>query len=343
MGAEHHYLDAVEAYDNGDNETAYLEARKAVKIDPEHVDAWQICAEAILPSKGEKPTLAQAAKSLSAVQKIVALDPNRTAMWMLGGRLLSDELGLLDEALQWWQDLRHHLPNEVTPLVEQAALLADMGHYLEAKYRLDTIIEDNLDGGPSQIARIHQLRSQVIAAAGLQPSEHFKPWERNHNGWGAIEMKMGKGPVSESFLFLIITVPLLFLIVYVSNQFAGQGWGAFCLVSIIIFATVLVGMRFAKKMFHNINRPAFNLLRAMNFEANTGYSIITTEIRTSPLFMFIMQRKPLAWQERMIKIIDTDEPLPKNWKPSFPDFESHRDDVGVIEEVEESFEPFEEE
>ena len=204
MGAEHHYLNAVEAYDEGDSETAYEEAYKAVKIDPEHVDAWQLCAETCLPQKGEKPTMMQAAKSLAAVRKVIELDPNRTAMWMLGGRLLTDELGLLSEGLQWWQDLRHHLPDEVTPLVEQASLLADMGHYLEAKYRLDTILEDNLDGGPSQIAKIHQLRNQVIAAANLQTSEHFKPWEKHHNGWGAIELKMGKGPVSESFLFLIV-------------------------------------------------------------------------------------------------------------------------------------------
>ena len=165
MGAEHHYLNAVEAYDEGDSETAYEEAYKAVQIDPEHVDAWQLCAETCLPQKGEKPTMMQAAKSLAAVRKVIELDPNRTAMWMLGGRLLTDELGLLSEGLQWWQDLRHHLPDEVTPLVEQASLLADMGHYLEAKYRLDTILEDNLDGGPSQIAKIHQLRNQVIAAA----------------------------------------------------------------------------------------------------------------------------------------------------------------------------------
>ena len=82
----------------------------------------------------------------------------------------------------------------------------------------------------------------------------------------------------------------------------------------------------------------------MNFEANTGYSIIHTEIRTSRLYMFIMQRKPKAWQERMLKIIESDTPLPKNWKPSFPDFESHLDEIGYIEEGdEESFEPFEEE
>jgi len=79
MSAEHHYLNAVEAYDENDAEKAYEEARKAVSLDPEHIDAWQICAETILPPKGEKPSLIQAAKSLAAVRKIIELDPNRTA------------------------------------------------------------------------------------------------------------------------------------------------------------------------------------------------------------------------------------------------------------------------
>ena len=34
MGAEHHYLNAVEAYDEGDAETAYEEAYKAVSNRP---------------------------------------------------------------------------------------------------------------------------------------------------------------------------------------------------------------------------------------------------------------------------------------------------------------------
>jgi hypothetical protein len=143
---------------------------------------------------------------------------------------------------------------------------------------------------------------------------------------------------------MITTVPVLFGVVLVSRQFAGQGWGAFCLTSLIVFGTVLFGMRFSKNMFHKINRPAFNLLRAMNFEANTGYTIIHADIRTSTLYMYIMQRKPVAWQERSMKIIEDSTPLPKNWKPRFPDFDSHLDEIGYIDESDEdSFEPFEEE
>ena len=175
-------------------------------------------------------------------------------------------------------------------------------------------------------------------------AEFFKPWEKHHNGWGAIEMKMNKPPVSESFLFMITTVPVLLLEVLYSNRFVEQGWGGFCLTTLLIFATVLFGMRFSRRMFRNVNRPAFNLLRAMNFEASTGYTVIHEEIRTSVLYSYIMQRKPKAWQERMLKIIEDKTKLPGGWKHELPDFDSHLDEIGHIEEPEkESFSTFEEE
>ncbi len=344
MGAEEHYLDAVEAYDEGDLEAAYAAAKLAVKEDPKHVDAWQLCAEAALPPKGESPTLQQVAQSLTAVKKIIALEPERTAMWFLGGRLLSDELGLLYDALDWWQQLRHHMPNEVTPLVEQATLLADMGLYTEARYRLEAITEENMDVSSQQYAKIQQLHSMVMSASMQDQAEFFKPWERHHNGWGAIETKMRKPPVSESFLFMATTVPVLLLEVLFSNRFVEQGWGGFCLTTLLIFGTVLFGMRFSRKIFRRVNRPAFNLLRAMNFEASSGYVVITEDIRTSVLYVYIMQRKPKAWQERMLKIIEDKTKLPGGWKQTLPDFESHFDEVGYIEDAsDEQFEAFEEE
>jgi hypothetical protein len=57
-----------------------------------------------------------------------------------------------------------------------------------------------------------------------------------------------------------------------------------------------------------------------------------------------MQRKPMAWQERMLKIIDDKTKLPGGWKQTLPDFESHLDELGHIEEdEEEQFSAFEEE
>tara|TARA_B100000614_G_C14110233_1_gene311153 strand:+ start:186 stop:371 length:186 start_codon:yes stop_codon:yes gene_type:complete len=50
-----------------------------------------------------------------------------------------------------------------------------------------------------------------------------------------------------------------------------------------------------------------------------------------------MQRKPKAWQERMIKIIEENNKIPKNWKIALPDFESHYEEIGHIDDaIEES-------
>ena len=38
MSAEDHYLDAIEALDNGNREEALIQAYKAVKQDPEHAE-----------------------------------------------------------------------------------------------------------------------------------------------------------------------------------------------------------------------------------------------------------------------------------------------------------------
>jgi len=132
LTAEAHYLDALEALEADEREEALQHARKAVKLDPEHADAWRIISDASLPGLRKQPTLKQAASSLSAAKKVVALQPDDLAMWVRGGRILSDELGLYIDALQWWQDARHQAPEEVTPIVEQAAILADMGLYAEA-------------------------------------------------------------------------------------------------------------------------------------------------------------------------------------------------------------------
>ena len=183
-----------------------------------------------------------------------------------------------------------------------------------------------------------------MSASMQDQAEFFKPWERHHNGWGAIEMKMRKPPVSESFLFMTTTVPVLLLEVVFSNRFVEQGWGGFCLTTLLIFGTVLFGMRFSRKIFRRVNRPAFNLLRAMNFEASSGYVVVSEEIRTSVLYVYIMQRKPKAWQERMLKIIQDKTKLPGGWKQTLPDFDSHIEEIGHIEDADdEQFEPFEEE
>ncbi|MEC8167474.1 MAG: hypothetical protein VX052_00510, partial [Candidatus Thermoplasmatota archaeon] len=136
MSAESHYLNALEALDEGERERAKSEAKKAVSIDPDHLEAWSVYVDACLPPAGVPPTMAQAAQALSAVKKIVAVDPNRMDMWVRGGRLMADDLGMLHDALHWWQACRDIAPIEVTPVVEMASILDYMGEYAKAQERL---------------------------------------------------------------------------------------------------------------------------------------------------------------------------------------------------------------
>ncbi len=332
MSAESHYLNALEALDEGDRDRAKSEAKTATSLDPDHLEAWSIFVDACLPPPGTPPTMAEAAQALSAIKKIVAADPNRMDMWVRGGRLMADDLGMLHDALHWWQTCREIAPREVTPVVEMASILADMGEYTNAQERLQSILDDNMDVGMTQFRKINGLLQLVRAAAAQQDREIFKPNEKHHNGWEAIRQKMRKPPLSENFIFLITAVPLLLILIILLQGMSGPSFniGTLCLNTLVILIVILVCMRTAKRWFQIINRPAFNLLRAMNFEAATGYTVMEEDIRTSVLYMFIMQRKPKSWQERMLKIIDNGRPLPKNWRLRLPDFESHLGDDGEV-------------
>ena len=141
---------------------------------------------------------------------------------------------------------------------------------------------------------------------------------------------MKKPPISESKIFLLITTPILMLEVIMAPQIFGSGFGGFCLTSLLILTTVIFGMRISRRWFQRLNRPAFNLLRAMDFETSTGYVVIREEIRLSTLFMFILSRRPPAFQKRMLKIVDAQETLKGDWKPKLPNFSSHQSELEVF-------------
>ena len=52
------------------------------------------------------PSLLQAAKSVTALRKVAELDPENRQAWNLGGTLLVDHLGMMDDALEWWEKRR---------------------------------------------------------------------------------------------------------------------------------------------------------------------------------------------------------------------------------------------
>ena len=84
-----------------------------------------------------------------------------------------------------------------------------------------------------------------------------------------------------------------------------------------------------------MNKPGFNLLRAIQFEASSARLVIPSDIRMSKLYMFLFSRHPPAFQQRLERIIEADKKLPKNWKMNLPDFESHLDEIGFIEDANE--------
>ena len=132
--------------------------------------------------------------------------------------------------------------------------------------------------------------------------------------------------------------------VIMAPQVFGSGFGGFCLTSLLILTTVIFGMRISRRWFQRLNRPAFNLLRAMDFETSTGYVVVPEEIRLSKLFMFILSRRPPAFQERMLKIVNSEETIKGDWKPKLPDFSSHiSDEEPFWEENPEELTSFEEE
>ncbi len=337
MSAESHYLDAIEAEENGELNEALEHARLAVKADPEHSNAWWMIVCLLAPD-GKYPDIEQASKALVACTKVVELDPTRVDAWVKGGRLMVDHLGLYEDALHWWQDCREAAPLESVPIVEQTTILSDLGMYSEARDRLSALFEENLDIANSQLARITNLHRTLEMSAQQDQEAHFKPWKKNHPGWTSIKVRSHKAPVSENMLFMMTTIPFLMLEVFASRSLFGEGWGAFCLTSLLILVTVIIGMSFTRKLYYRVNKPGFNLLRAIQFEASCAKVVIPEDIRRSKLYLFLFSRHPPAFQQRLEKIIAADKKLPKNWKMKLPDFDSHLDDIGYIEDGEEESE-----
>jgi len=339
--AEDLYLDALEALSEERREDAIALATTLVGAEPDHAAAWALLSDAYIPSDRKvRMTLDDTAKAIGATRFAVKLDPRRTDLWIRGAHLMRS-IGCWEDALQWWQDARHHMPKEAMPLVEQATILADLGMYDEAAERLEQLIEENLDVGPSQNARIMSLLKLVRKAATREQSMLFRPWEPRHHGWDIIGLRMNRGPISENTIFLMTAGPALLLLVLMAQNQTQSGLSGFCLISLAILATTIIGMRLARRWHQQINRPALNLVRAMDVEASSGYVLIPEKIRTSRLHAVLLQRTPLAYQERVLKIVERGRAWPSGQLPKLPDFDSHLDELGFIEDDEEpELEPF---
>ena len=190
--AEMLWIDALEQEEAGEFEDAKSLAHEVTKIDPDHSDAWFMISRLSLPpvrrGKTEEPSLPQAAISLSALQNVVRIDPERRDAWILGGALLVDHLGMMEESLEWWERRRKVAPREVTPLIEQIGVLIRIGNYDDAGKLLDILFSPEMDTPDNrQLFRMDAVRKMVANAANMEKDDVFRPQNPKHKRWEIID------------------------------------------------------------------------------------------------------------------------------------------------------------
>tara|TARA_Y100001980_G_C14556388_1_gene347702 strand:- start:8136 stop:9110 length:975 start_codon:yes stop_codon:yes gene_type:complete len=315
-------LDAIDAEENGDFEGALELAQKAVNIDPNHSDAWWMISTLSLPKK-ERPTLTNASRSLNACKRVVNIDPHNESAWIRGGRLLSDELGMYDKALAWWHERRKVDPTDSQAVIETVALLADLGLYHQSIDELQRVWEPGMKQltfeQEKRLARLHNLVKKVAVDEGK--TEYFRPWNLRDPGWNIIKQRMHRAPANETIIYLFLVGPVLLFVVMASPNGANEGLGNLIFLILIMLVIVMGGMRFARKISMILNRPAFNLIRAMDVETTSGKIVISEEIRNSRLYKYLISNRPTAFRQRLNLIVDSNEILSKQWRPSIPNFE----------------------
>ncbi|MBJ24172.1 MAG: hypothetical protein CMB64_05820 [Euryarchaeota archaeon] len=321
MSSDEFYLDAIDAEENGDVELALELAQKAVKIDPSHSDAWWMISTLLLPKK-ERPTLTKASRSLNACRKIIQIDPDNENAWIRGGRILSDELGMYDKALEWWHERRKVDPTDSQAVIETVALLADLGLYHQSIDELQRVWEPGMRQltfeQEKRLSRLHNLVKKVAIDEGK--TQYFRPWNLRDPGWKIIKERMHRAPANETIIYLFLVAPVLLLVVMISPNNANEGFGNLLFMILMMLIIVMGGMRIARKISMMLNRPAFNLIRAMDIETTSGRVVITDDIRNSKLYQFLISNRPPAFRQRLNSIVDTNELLSKQWRPSVPNF-----------------------
>jgi len=317
------WLDAIEAEEGGDRDAALELSRDVVHIDPSHSEAWMMIARMELPAttrgKQEMPDLSQTAKSVSALRKVVELDPDNRRAWELGGTLMVDHLGMLQEALEWWERRRDVEPTETTPMIEQIAILTRMGHYEDCADLLEELFApemDAVDGGTRM--RMERVNQTVSRASKMEADEIFKPQQPKHPRWSKIEMLKDKKPISETLWLFMFVAPLAFLIGVVGMTiFGNTGWG-FAIVFLILLTSIIIISRLTIGMLQRVNRHALDLERAIDYETSTGKVCIPPVIRSSKLYASLIQNKMPAIRERLELIVESDEKMPSKWKLKMP-------------------------
>ena len=317
------WLDAIDAEERGDRQETLRICKDLVVAEPENSDAWMTISRMELPAptkgKQEMPSLLQEAKSITALRKVIGLDPENRQAWNLGGTLLVDHLGMMDDALEWWEKRREYAPTEVTPLIEQISILVRMGYYEECADLIEEMFSsemDSVDGGLKM--RMGRVSQTVSKASKMEAEEIFRPNQPKHPRWEVIEKLKKKKPISQGLFLMLFVAPLAFFVGSTSMIFIGDSGWSLPIVFIILLVTVMAISRLSMNLLQSINRHALDLERAIDYETTTGQVCIPESIRGSPLYSSLMKGKMPAIKERIDLIVESGEKISKKWELSIP-------------------------
>ena len=323
-------LDELEEYITGGNRAAALiKATEVVEQDPECVEALWALLELGLPERRRDgsyridPTLAEAAKGWTLAKKIVALDPTHRGAWFRGAILATQHLGLSEDVLQWWEDFRAEFPTDTTPVIEQAALLIRMGFYAEASERLEVVVAHGMDEMPrEQLFRVERMNQTIRRYYEMEKIDVFKPQNPDHSTWKDIDGMRNLKPGSEKFTFFMLAGPLvIWEALAIQMLFAEYEpeWYSMCAVFLLVYASILWVRRISITITDKRNRPVLDLWRAIEVEATSGKVCIPEKIRDSKLYRIVINKDyPVAFRQRMEKIVENDEKMSKRWEMKMP-------------------------
>ncbi len=308
------WLDALDSREKGDIDSAIELAKDVVHANEEHTDAWMAIATWSLPppSRGKQiqPTLVQSAKAMAALRKVVLYDSKNVEAWKIGGWILVDNLGMLEDALQWWDEYRHEFPKDVTPVIEQISILVRFGLYEECGRKLSELFSGDLDELSSQQAvRIDGVKRMVERAANMEKEEIFKPQEPTHPRWDVIEKMKKVKPLSSTFWLIAFIAPVVFIFGSISMTFLGGSIPGFILVFLMILGAFGFLTRASMGLLQRRNRHALDVDRAIDYETSSGKICIPESIRGSIVYNSMIKNRSPAVIQRLDLLIEADEKM----------------------------------
>ena len=95
-------------------------------------------------------------------------------------------------------------------------------------------------------------------------------------------------------------------------------WGM-CAAFLLVYASILWVRRISITITDKRNRPVLDLWRAIEVEASSGKVCIPEKIRDSKLYRTVMNKDyPVAFRQRLEKIVENDEQISKRWEMKMP-------------------------